>query len=348
MGDDYTIVDVRAPSEFAAGHVPGALNLPLLADGQRAVVGRTYRDGGPRDARMAALDLVSAELPEYLRSLKVVASRSDRLGVMCWRGGERSRNVVLLLGLIGVRAVQVQGGYKAYRRWVLDGLDGWHPEIPVVTLYGHTGAGKTALLRALRGVRSEHCRPTVLDLEGLALHRGSLLGGLHQPGVRTQKQFDALAWDALRTAAGDYLVVEGEGGKIGHIFLPGTVSELVRGGVPVLVTASAEARAERILREYAPELWTAADEARFRSSLELIGARMPASTLAALSAAFDDGRFYDVVRGLLESYYDPLYQRSSVEGREFASVFETGEDAVGDARRLAACLASVVTSYTGR
>lgn len=343
-----TLVDVRSPSEFAEGHVPGALNLPLLGDGPRAVVGVTYRDGGAPAARMAAVDLIAAGLPDYLRALKAVASRGDRLAIMCWRGGERSRNVVLLLALIGVRAVQVVGGYKAYRRWVLDRLDTYHPECPVVTLYGHTGAGKTALLHALRGVETEQVRPYVVDLEGLALHRGSLLGGLYQPGVRTQKQFDALVWDTLRHAAATYIVVEGEGGKIGHIFLPRTVSQLVRGGIPVLVTASVEARAERILREYAPERWTVADAARFRKSLQMIGARLPAATIAALSAAFDDGRFYDVVWGLLVSYYDPLYQRSSVDGREFALVLETGDDPVSDARRLAALLVPLVTSKTGR
>lgn len=337
------IVDVRSPSEFAEGHVPGALNLPLLGDAGRAVVGRTYRDGGPRDARMAAVDLISSGLPEYLRGLKAVASRRDGLAVMCWRGGERSKNVVLLLALIGVRAAQVTGGYKAYRRWVLDGLDGWKPDRPAFTLYGHTGAGKTALLRALRVVETDGPRPYVVDLEGAALHRGSLLGGLHQPGVRTQKQFDALVWDALRSAPRDgYFVLEGEGGKIGHIFLPRAVSELVRSGIPVLVSADVEARARRILAEYAPERWVAADVERFRRALGSIGARLPPERSAALSEAYDDGRFYDVVRGLLVSYYDPLYQRSSVEGRDFALVFETGDDPVADARRLVSLLAPLV------
>lgn len=343
-----TVVDVRSPREFAEGHVPGALSLPLLGDAPRAAVGLAYREGGPLDARLAAMDLISADLPGYLRTLKAAAARSDGLAVMCWRGGERSRNVVLLLALIGVRAVQVTGGYKAYRRWVLDGLEGWVPDIPAFTLYGHTGSGKTALLRALRGLEVAGTRPSVVDLEGLALHRGSLLGGLYQPGVRTQKQFDALLWDALRGLGGDYIVLEGEGGKIGPIFLPRVASDLVRGGVPVLVTASVEARTERILREYAPERWAADDTARFRKSLGLIGERLPGAQVDALRTAFDDGRFYDVVRGLLVSYYDPLYQRSSVEGREFVLVFETGDDPVADARRLAEALPPLMTSNTGR
>ncbi|MHB9148715.1 MAG: tRNA 2-selenouridine(34) synthase MnmH [Thermoleophilia bacterium] len=346
---DYVVVDVRSPKEFAESHAVGAVNLPLLGDRERETVGKAYATQGAGAARMVALDAVSADLPSYIRALKTVATRGTRLAVMCWRGGERSRNVVMLLSLVGVHAVQIVGGYKAYRRWVLDGLDAWSPDRPTVTLFGYTGAGKTALLRELRTiVAGSDPVPYVIDLEGLALHRGSLLGGLHQPGKRTQKQFDALVWDALRRVQGDYLIVEGEGGRIGKVFLPQAVAGLVREGIPVLVTASVEERAARIMREYRPESWGPADVERFRGALRLIGERLPPEETAALSRAFDDGRFYDVVRGLLAAYYDPLYQRSSVEGRDFALVFETGQDAAEDAARLATLVAPLVDRRTIR
>ena len=134
---------------------------------------------------------------------------------MCWRGGERSRNVVLLLALIGVHAVTVSGGYRAYRKEVLSGLAEWRPPVPVVTLYGHTGAGKSALLRGLAELapRLRGPRPWLLDLEELALHRGSLLGGLNQPGERRQKDFDALLWDELRRPRGRLSGARGRGGQ---------------------------------------------------------------------------------------------------------------------------------------
>lgn len=349
VNGDYVVVDVRSPKEFAESHAVGAVNLPLLGDREREAVGKAYATQGAGAARMVALDAVSAELPSYMRALKTVATRGARLAIMCWRGGERSRNVVMLLSLVGVHAVQVVGGYKAYRRWVLDGLEAWSPDRPTVTLFGYTGAGKTALLREMRTIASgSRSTPYVIDLEGLALHRGSLLGGLHQPGKRTQKQFDALVWDALRRVEGDYVIVEGEGGRIGKVFLPQTVAGLVREGIPVLVTASLEERAARIMREYRPLSWGLGDVERFRAALRLIGKRLPPEETAALSTAFDDGRFYDVVRGLLAAYYDPLYQRSSVEGRDFALVFETGQDAAEDAARLASLLAPLVDRRTIR
>jgi len=339
----YVLVDVRSPREFAQGSVPGAFNRPLLDDDARARVGGVYREQGAQPARMQAVELIASSLPSYLAELRELG-RGGRLAIMCWRGGERSRNVVLLLALVGVHALQVEGGYKAYRRWVCAGLSQWQPEVPVVTLFGYTGAGKSALLRAMAVLSAElpRPRPGVLDLEELARHRGSLLGGLNQPGTRTQKDFDALLWDALRRLEADYLVLEGEGAKIGDIFLPATMAAAIRGGIPVHVWADPGARARRLLLEYAPGGWDAADHDRFRQSLDRIGRRLPAEVEHGLRVAFEDGRFGDVVRGLLEEYYDPLYLRSAVEGREFVLTLNSTRDPSADARALAAGLAPLI------
>jgi tRNA 2-selenouridine synthase len=340
MEGGFLVVDVRSPAEFADGHMPGAANHPLLDDEQRAQVGIAYKAEGAGRARLVAMELVSRDLPEYLGAL-VSLARSEpqgrRLALMCWRGGERSRNVALLLALVGIHAVTVRGGYRGYRREVLNSLAAWRSPVPVVTLYGHTGAGKSALIRALAEMTGDvgGPRPWVVDLEALALHRGSVLGGLNQPGDRRQKDFDALLWDCLRRPEGDYLVLEGEGGKIGRIFLPGNVADAIRTGLPVLVTATMEVRAERIVREYAPENWDEAEKRRFRRSLGLIAPRLSRETAVSLETAFADGRFTDVVRGLLIDYYDPLYQRSCVDGRRFVLEFETSADSGEDARRFA-------------
>jgi tRNA 2-selenouridine synthase len=348
------IIDVRSPAEYSRGSVPGSINLPLLGDAERAEVGTMYAEQGARAARMCAVELVSPSLPEYLSRIAAILPRGVRPAVMCWRGGERSRNVVLLLALVGVQALQVEGGYRAYRRTVMEALAEWRPPCPVFTLYGYTGSGKSALLRAISAAGAagmipklapgsaaksgpalaHSCVPWVLDLEGLALHRGSLLGGLNQPGTRNQRDFEALLWKELRRPAGDCLLLEGEGPKIGDLVLPRPVARAVREGIPILVESSLEDRTRRIMLEYAPERWTEAERVHFRRGLDLIGARLPAGLLRSLRTAFDDGRFDEVVKGLLVHYYDPLYQRSSVHGRAFVFTLDVGLAPEEDADRL--------------
>jgi tRNA 2-selenouridine synthase len=335
LAEEYTIVDVRSPAEFAQGHVPDSLNLPLLDDSQRAAVGLTYHREGAQAARLLAMDLLTPGLPSYLRRLRLAAS-GRRLAVMCWRGGERSRNVVLLLGLIGLRAVRMEGGYKAYRRLVRGELERWQPDRPVVTLYGYKGAGKTGLLRRLAArQRGSDPRPAVIDLEGLALHRGSLLGGLNQPARRTQKDFESLLWDALRNAVGDYLVFEGEGTRIGHLLLPESVARAVRGGAPVLVHSPVARRTATILQDYAPGSWSSGDARGFEQALESIARRLPAGSYARLMEKFASGRYSEVVEELLVTYYDPLYLHSSVQGKEFVLTLSRTADEERDAERLA-------------
>lgn len=345
----FVVIDVRAPREFAEGSMPGAVNLPLLDDAARARVGVVYHGEGAKAARLAALDLLSPLLPAYVRALMSVIPRPKRAALMCWRGGERSRNAALLLTLVGVQAVQVAGGYRGYRRWVRASLTAWRPCVPVMTLHGHTGSGKSALLRALKQLAPQlpHPRPWVVDLEALALHRGSVLGGLNQPARRTQKDFEGLLWEELRRPGGDYLVLEGEGCRIGRLSLPGPVADAVRQGIPVAVTAAVGDRAARILSEYGPEGWTEGERRAFLSGLELIGRRLGARRVATLRTAFEDGRFAEVVTELLVDYYDPLYHTSSVKGRSFALALATGSDPASDARRLATAMARACAQLEG-
>ena len=151
-----------------------------------------------------------------------------------------------------------------------------------------------------------------------------------------------MLWDELRRPAGDYLVLEGEGVKIGRVSLPVSVAGAVRSGMPVLVTAPLAARVERILQEYDPAGWAEEDMARFREGLRAMAARLSRDTVRSLETAFDDGRFTDVVEGLLVEYYDPLYQRSSVEGRDFVLEFATGAGPVEDARRFSRAAARLI------
>lgn len=176
------VIDVRSPAEFADDHIPGAVNLPVLSDDERARVGTVYKQVSPFEARKLGAALVSRNVARHLDEFFADKPKEYRPLVYCWRGGQRSGSFAIVLSQIGFRATVLAGGYKTYRGEVMDGLRELAPKLRLRVLAGQTGSGKTAVLRAL-AARGEQ----VLDLEGLACHRGSLLGsepGCPQPPQR--------------------------------------------------------------------------------------------------------------------------------------------------------------------
>ena len=245
---NYVLVDVRSSARVRGGsRARGAVACRFWTTSNGPSVGLTYKERGAQQARLRGDGPgVARTCPATCAPWVCSRARGSRPAVMCWRGGERSRNVVLLLAAVGVHAVQVEGGYKAYRRWVLDGLASWQPDRPVVTLYGHTGAGKTAVLRALARLCGERCRrrgrgwstwrvwPCIeVRFSAAFTNRGSGRRRTSTPscgrrcGIRP-----ATIWCS-----------RGREAKIGRLFLPERVAALVREGTPVLVTASVEDRA---------------------------------------------------------------------------------------------------------
>ena len=175
------MLDVRSPGEFARGHIPGAHNLPLFSDEERAAVGTLYKHQGRRAAVRHGLELVGSRLVPLAEQAAALA-RGANLRVHCWRGGLRSSSTAWLLDTYDLPCTLLDGGYKSFRRWLRQALA--QPQ-PVVLLGGHTGSGKTEVLHALRVAGAQ-----VLDLEGLAHHRGSSFGGLGQPRQPTTEQFE--------------------------------------------------------------------------------------------------------------------------------------------------------------
>ena len=178
------VLDVRAPAEFAQGHIPSAHNLPLFSDEQRAAVGTTYKQQGRQAAVQLGLDLVGPRLGRLGEQLQEMASQAGGapLRLHCWRGGMRSESLAWLSAQLGLKVVLLEGGYKAFRRWVLQQCEApW----PIHLLGGRTGTGKTDLLLALA---QEDV--AMLDLEGLAHHRGSSFGNLGLPPQPSSEHYE--------------------------------------------------------------------------------------------------------------------------------------------------------------
>jgi tRNA 2-selenouridine synthase len=296
-----TVIDVRSPAEYAEDHVPGAINLPVLSNEQRAQVGTLYKQVSPFDARKLGAALVFRNAAAHIEGPLAQHDGAWRPLVYCWRGGQRSGSFAWLLKEIGWRSQVIDGGYKTYRRLVVEMLHQATLPHRFVQLGGYTGTAKTELLALLaaRGVQ-------VIDLEGLANHRGSLLGGMgDQP---SQKAFEsALAgrlcgMDPLRP-----VLLEAESSKIGNILIPPSLWEAMKTAPWIEVTAPLEARTEYLLRAYDDIL---SDTASLRAKLAPLRLHRGEALVSAWIGLSAVGDKRALTRSLMQDHYDLAYAKS--------------------------------------
>lgn len=203
-----TVIDVRSPSEYKDATLPDSLNIPFFDDEERAEVGTLYKQTSVQAAKERGLEIAAAKLPSFVKEFAAI--QGDK-AVFCWRGGMRSRTTATVLSLMDIHAYRLIGGYKAYRKWVLDELESYEFKAKPYVIHGNTGTGKTNLLHRLKAQSYP-----VLDLEGMAGHRGSIFGeiGLH---ANNQKTFDSLLMEELiKLGDAPYVLFEAESKRLGR------------------------------------------------------------------------------------------------------------------------------------
>ena len=241
------IIDVRSESEFADDHIPGAVNCPVLDDVQRVQVGTIYKQVSSFDAKKLGAALVSENIARHLRERFHKNPRDWRPLVYCWRGGGRSGALAHVLTQIGWRTARLAGGYKAYRRAVIDDLETLPAKYTWRVVCGMTGTGKSRLLRALEAADAQ-----VLDLEALAAHRGSVLGNLPDALQPPQKLFESRVWHALRGFDPSRPVyVEAESKKIGQLRVPDALIAAMWASETLVLEADVPTRVALLKEEYA-------------------------------------------------------------------------------------------------
>lgn len=298
-----SILDVRAPGEYAEDHIPGALNAPVLDDAERARIGTLHKQIGAFEARRAGAALVARNIAHHLETAFADKPRDWRPLVYCWRGGQRSGAMAHVMQRVGWRAVQLVGGYKAYRRHVMDAFATLAPRLRFIALCGETGAGKSRLLAALREAGAQ-----VLDLEQLAAHRGSVLGSLPDAPQPGQKWFESCLWQALSSFdAGRPVFVESESQRIGTLRVPDPLMLAVRAGTCVALDVPVPRRVALLLEEYAHYL---VDTPSFESQLVHLTALHGKASIERWLALARAGEWEGLVEELLERHYDPAYRRS--------------------------------------
>ncbi len=293
------VIDTRSPAEFAEDHIPGAVNCPVLDNEERARVGTIYKQASPFEAKRIGAALVARNVALHLENAFKDKSKGWKPLVYCWRGGKRSGAMAHILRDIGWEARTLEGGYKAYRRWVVEQLQRAPYGLRFRVVCGPTGSGKSLLLQALARAGAQ-----VLDLEELAAHRGSVLGNLPGRPQPTQKMFESLVLQRLFSFESSRdIFVEAESKKIGQLQVPDVLIHQMRGSPCLRLQVTTDTRVALLLREYRHFL---EDKALLDAQLDCLAGLHGPARIAEWKALEPEA----LVRRLLEEHYDPAYERS--------------------------------------
>ena len=298
------IIDVRSPSEFAADHIPGAINYPVLNDEERARVGTIYKQVSPFDAKKIGAALISHNIARHLQQHFSHRPREWHPLVYCWRGGKRSGALTHVLSQIGWRAQQLEGGYKTYRHAVLDALVILPQQFHWRVVCGLTGSGKSRLLQALHKAGAQ-----VLDLEQLTCHRGSVLGNMPGAPQPSQKYFDSLMFAELKQFdPAKPVYVEAESKKIGDLRVPQAMIDAMWQSDCVRLEVELASRVHLLMEEYAHFL---ADTRTLYPKLDCLIGLHSKEIVGHWKTLADQKQWGQLVEDLLVKHYDPAYTRST-------------------------------------
>lgn len=303
------LIDVRSEGEYLEATIPGALNLPLLNNEERAQVGSTYTQISPTLAKEEGLEFISPKLPNLVKQAQQWSEQGP-LVLFCWRGGMRSKSLASVLDLMGVPVYRLQGGYKAYRKKVLAFFE-QKPSLKFVVLRGNTGVGKTEILKQLKSDGYP-----AIDLEKLANNRGSVFGDVGLGDAPSQKKFEALLYEELREIKDrghSYIIVECESKRIGRVTLPVNFYNAMQQGTQILVYDSISNRINRLVQEYTeiPDSLT-----QIREALMRLEKTLGHKKLEQCNLFLEENRLADFTKILLE-YYDALYGYPNEQSPEY-------------------------------
>jgi tRNA 2-selenouridine synthase len=290
------VMDVRSPAEFEHGHIPGAVNLPLFSNEERAVTGTLYLQKGSADAMMKGLEIIGPKMKEFA-SLAIKIAPGNEALLHCWRGGMRSKSMAWLLNTVGIKAYTLEGGYKSYRRFVHQYFE---QPLNLVVIGGMTGSGKTDVLEALESQGQQ-----VINLERIAGHKGSVFGGIGMPRQPTTEQFENDLFARIRLLERDKpIYIEDESIAIGRVFIPEPFYRQMSSARCVNLIVPPGRRIAYLVENY-----TTDDKELLVSGVKHIERRLGSEDAAKVIGLILNGEMAKAVEMVLK-YYDKVYERS--------------------------------------
>ena len=315
-----TIIDVRAPSEFANDHIIGAINCPVLNNNERDEVGYLYKNVSGFKARVIGSSMTARNIASHIENNFSQFDGGWRPLVYCWRGGQRSRSMSIVLREVGWRVAVLEGGHKRYRKDVIKMLPETVKKLKVVLVSGQTGSGKTQLLSEISSLGGQ-----VLDLENIANHRGSLLGGFPENSQPSQKFFESLLLNQLtKYNEKEIVFIESESSKIGQLHIPSGLWNAMASASYVELNAPAKARAQFLVSDYAD---LKKDKSRFKTFFSRASLRVGSKKIKQWLSLLEEEKWSDLALSLIDDYYDPAYilNRSQKRNRHRLACFDYEE-----------------------
>ncbi|MGE4398395.1 MAG: tRNA 2-selenouridine(34) synthase MnmH [Campylobacterales bacterium] len=315
---DYDlIIDARSPKEYAESHIPGAINLYALSDEEHSEVGTIYKQVSPFQARVKGASYVCLNAAKHIEAIYPSYTPKARIAIYCARGGMRSSSLATIFSSIGYRIEKLEGGYKSYRKFVVEYLNSFE-KINFITLRGYTGCGKSDLLKQL---------DNVIDLEGMANHYGSVFGAVNgrQP---TQKEFQNRLTNALLSIDRSRPVfIEGESVRIGSVMLPQRLYTMMEDGVQVRIDTPLSQRVDRIVGMY-----EGLSEEYFRACMEKITPYISRTAKERAICSYEMKEMGAAAEILLLEYYDKVYKKTA--GFDHEIYYESEQEAIAQLTQI--------------
>jgi len=329
--ENIVFIDVRSPKEYYEDTIPGAINMPILTDEEREHVGYIYKQVDIEQAKELGLKYASQKLSRYYKKVNEIKESGKDIALFCYRGGMRSFSLASVFNVMGIDVYLVQAGYKSYRKCVIENLKTFENKFKFIVLHGYTGVGKTKILKLLK----EKNEP-VLDLEYLASNSGSVFGNIvFQGRSNTQKRFESLLLEQLKSIKENYIFVENESKRIGNVFVPDFLFKNITEGYNILINTSLENRIQNILDDYVNINIENKDEKIIDAIIKL-RKKLGNKKVNELVDKIKVVDYAYVIEELMLKYYDPLYQYSIDKIKQYDKII-VYENIIDAANELVIC-----------